>query len=146
MEPVIGIDLGTTNSCVAIVEDERPIVLTGRGSAKKVLPSIVGFTEKGKRLVGLIAKRQSVTNAENETATFAYDFAGTLDTITYADLSVQTFDSLQVQPLVDVAAGGGTQSNPAQLVREPDIQASYRDQLNDETTSRTDCFGNDIWV
>ncbi len=65
MEPVIGIDLGTTNSCVAIVEDERPIVLTGRGSAKKVLPSIVGFTEKGKRLVGLIAKRQSVTNADN---------------------------------------------------------------------------------
>ncbi|MBW2264175.1 MAG: Hsp70 family protein, partial [Deltaproteobacteria bacterium] len=65
MEPVIGIDLGTTNSCVAILEDERPIVLTGRGSAKKVLPSIVGFTEKGKRLVGLIAKRQSVTNAEN---------------------------------------------------------------------------------
>jgi len=64
-EAVIGIDLGTTNSCVAIVEDERPIVLSGRGSTKKVVPSIVGFTEKGKRLVGLIAKRQAVTNAEN---------------------------------------------------------------------------------
>ena len=65
MEPVIGIDLGTTNSCVAIVEDENPIVLTGRGLTKKIFPSVVGFTEKGKRLVGHIAKRQAITNAEN---------------------------------------------------------------------------------
>jgi molecular chaperone DnaK len=65
MEPVIGIDLGTTNSCVAIVEDEKPIVLTGRGLTKKIFPSVVGFTEKGKRLVGHIAKRQAITNAEN---------------------------------------------------------------------------------
>ena len=65
MEPVIGIDLGTTNSCVAIVEDENPIVLTGRGLTKKIFPSVVGFTEKGKRLVGYIAKRQAITNAEN---------------------------------------------------------------------------------
>lgn len=65
MEPVIGIDLGTTNSCVSIVEDGKPIVLTGRGLTKKIFPSVVGFTEKGKRLVGHIAKRQSITNAEN---------------------------------------------------------------------------------
>jgi len=65
MEPIIGIDLGTTNSCVAIIEDEKPIVLTGRGLTKKIFPSVVGFTEKGKRLVGHIAKRQAITNAEN---------------------------------------------------------------------------------
>jgi len=65
MEPVIGIDLGTTNSCVAIVEDDKPIVLSGRGLQKKIFPSVVGFTDKGKRLVGHIAKRQSITNAEN---------------------------------------------------------------------------------
>jgi molecular chaperone DnaK len=63
-ERVIGIDLGTTNSCVAIVEGGTPVVIPNRGGYKTT-PSMVAVTEAGKRLVGHIAKRQAVTNAEN---------------------------------------------------------------------------------
>ena len=64
MERVIGIDLGTTNSCVAIVEEGVPTVIPNRGGYKTT-PSMVAITEAGKRLVGHIAKRQAITNAEN---------------------------------------------------------------------------------
>jgi molecular chaperone DnaK len=64
MDKVIGIDLGTTNSCVAIVEDGTPMVIPNRGGYKTT-PSMIGVAENGKRLVGHIAKRQAITNAEN---------------------------------------------------------------------------------
>src|SRR6478735_4384124 len=64
METVIGIDLGTTNSCVAVLEGGQPVVVPNRGGYKTT-PSMVALTESGKRLVGHIAKRQAVTNAEN---------------------------------------------------------------------------------
>jgi molecular chaperone DnaK len=64
MERVIGIDLGTTNSCVAVMERDAPVVIVNRGGYKTT-PSIVAVTEAGKRLVGHIAKRQAITNAEN---------------------------------------------------------------------------------
>ncbi len=67
MEKVIGIDLGTTNSCVAIVENGTPVVIPNRGGYKTT-PSMVAVTEAGKRLVGHIAKRQAITNAENTVA------------------------------------------------------------------------------
>jgi molecular chaperone DnaK len=63
VEKVIGIDLGTTNSCVAIVENGTPTVIPNRGGYKTT-PSMVAVTEAGKRLVGHIAKRQAITNAE----------------------------------------------------------------------------------
>lgn len=64
MESVIGIDLGTTNSCVAVMDGSTPTVIPNRGGYKTT-PSMVAVTEAGKRLVGHIAKRQAITNAEN---------------------------------------------------------------------------------
>jgi molecular chaperone DnaK len=64
MGKVIGIDLGTTNSCVAVLEGGQPVVITSAEGGRTV-PSIVGFTKNGERLVGQLAKRQAVTNAEN---------------------------------------------------------------------------------
>ena len=64
MERVIGIDLGTTNSCVAVLENGAPTVIPNRGGYKTT-PSMVAITEAGKKLVGHIAKRQAITNAEN---------------------------------------------------------------------------------
>jgi len=61
---VIGIDLGTTNSCVALLEGGEPQVLSNAEGARTT-PSIVGFASSGEKLVGQIAKRQSVTNPEN---------------------------------------------------------------------------------
>ena len=64
MAKVIGIDLGTTNSCVAIVEAGDPKVIAN-AEGSRTTPSVVAFTESGERLVGQIAKRQAVTNPEN---------------------------------------------------------------------------------
>ena len=64
MNKVIGIDLGTTNSCVSIVEQEGPRVLTGR-TGQSTMPSVVAITESGKQLVGHLAKRQAITNPTN---------------------------------------------------------------------------------
>ncbi len=64
MDTVIGIDLGTTNSCVAVVENGTPTVIANRGGYKTT-PSVVAVTDADKRLVGHIAKRQAITNAEN---------------------------------------------------------------------------------
>ena len=64
MEYVVGIDLGTSNSVVAIVEDGAPLVIPNKGGYTTT-PSIVATSEGGTRLVGHIAKRQSVTNARN---------------------------------------------------------------------------------
>jgi molecular chaperone DnaK len=64
MQTVIGIDLGTSNSCVALVENGIPIVIPNRGGYKTT-PSIVAMTEKKRRVVGHLAKRQMITNAEH---------------------------------------------------------------------------------
>ncbi|MDR1996957.1 MAG: molecular chaperone DnaK [Candidatus Margulisbacteria bacterium] len=60
---VIGIDLGTTNSCVSVMEGGKPVVITSAEGGRTV-PSVVGFAKDGERLVGQIAKRQAVTNPE----------------------------------------------------------------------------------
>ncbi|HEY9699849.1 MAG TPA: molecular chaperone DnaK [Trichocoleus sp.] len=64
MGKVIGIDLGTTNSCVAVLEGGKPVVIAN-SEGGRTTPSIVGFGKSGERLVGQLAKRQAVTNAEN---------------------------------------------------------------------------------
>jgi molecular chaperone DnaK len=63
MSKVIGIDLGTTNSCVAVMEGGEPVVIPN-SEGSRTTPSMVGFTEAGERLVGQIAKRQAITNPE----------------------------------------------------------------------------------
>ena len=63
MGKIIGIDLGTTNSCVAVMEGGQPTVIANTEGARTT-PSVVAFTKTGERLVGEPAKRQAVTNAE----------------------------------------------------------------------------------
>ena len=61
---VVGIDLGTTNSCVAVMEGKQPKVIENAEGARTT-PSVVAFTPEGERLVGMPAKRQAVTNSAN---------------------------------------------------------------------------------
>src|SRR6187401_1482942 len=64
MSKIIGIDLGTTNSVVAVREGGEPVVITN-SEGGRLTPSVVGFSKSGERLVGQVAKRQAVTNPEN---------------------------------------------------------------------------------
>jgi len=64
MGRIIGIDLGTTNSCVAVMEGGEPLVIAN-SEGQRTTPSIVGFTAKGERVVGQPAKNQMITNPEN---------------------------------------------------------------------------------
>jgi molecular chaperone DnaK len=64
MSKIIGIDLGTTNSVVAVMENGEPVVIANQEGGRTT-PSVVAFTKSGERLVGQVAKRQAVTNAEN---------------------------------------------------------------------------------
>ena len=63
MSKIIGIDLGTTNSCVAVMEGGEPVVIANAEGARTT-PSVVGFTKTGERLVGQVAKRQAITNPD----------------------------------------------------------------------------------
>src|SRR5580765_4161970 len=64
MPKVLGIDLGTTNSCMSVMEAGEPVVLENSEGARTT-PSVVAFTKTGERLVGQAAKRQAVTNPQN---------------------------------------------------------------------------------
>ena len=64
MSKIIGIDLGTTNSCVAVMEGGEPVVIPNP-EGNRTTPSVVAFSQNGERLVGQIAKRQAVTNPEH---------------------------------------------------------------------------------
>ena len=64
MGKIIGIDLGTTNSCLSIMEGQEPKIINNQ-EGTRTTPSSVAVSEKGERLVGQIAKRQAITNPEN---------------------------------------------------------------------------------
>ncbi|MCG8606315.1 Hsp70 family protein, partial [bacterium] len=64
MSKIIGIDLGTTNSCVAVMEGGEPVVIPN-SEGTRTTPSMVAFSKNGERLVGQVAKRQAITNPEN---------------------------------------------------------------------------------
>ena len=82
MSKVIGIDLGTTNSCVAVMEGSEPRVVENSEGARTT-PSMVAFSQDGERLVGQSAKRQAVTNPENTFTSYQDVHEAKLVTLTY---------------------------------------------------------------
>ena len=72
MSKIIGIDLGTTNSCVAVMEGGKPTVIPN-AEGSRTTPSVVAFTKNGERLIGEPAKRQAVTNADNTISSIKRD-------------------------------------------------------------------------
>ena len=105
MGKIIGIDLGTTNSCVAVMEGGQPTVITNTEGARTT-PSVVAFTKTGERLVGEPAKRQAVTNAERTISSIkremGSDFRATIDDKKY---SPQEISAMILQKLKADAEG-----------------------------------------
>src|SRR5574344_1057843 len=85
MSKIIGIDLGTTNSCVAVMEGGEPVVIANAEGARTT-PSVVGFTKTGERLVGQMAKRQAVANPEHTVSSIKREM-GTNEKIQLGDKS-----------------------------------------------------------
>ena len=100
MSKVIGIDLGTTNSCVAVLEGGEPTVITN-AEGTRTTPSVVAFTDKGERLVGETAKRQAITNPDRTIASIkrhmgeAYTVAIDGKNYTPQDISAMTLAKLK---------------------------------------------------
>ena len=100
MGKVIGIDLGTTNSCVAVLEGGDPVVITN-AEGSRTTPSVVGFAKNGERLVGETAKRQAVTNPDRTIASIkrhmgeAYDISIDGNTYTPQDISAMILGKLK---------------------------------------------------
>src|SRR6476660_6147725 len=99
MSKILGIDLGTTNSCAAIVEATVSVVLANR-EGSRTTASIVAFSEEGDRLVGQIAKRQAITNPENTVYAVKRLIGRKLD-------SPEAKKAIQVSPFRVVASPNG---------------------------------------
>ena len=99
MGKIIGIDLGTTNSCVAVMEGGEPTVITNPEGARTT-PSVVAFTKTGERLVGQVAKRQAITNPDRTIASIKRDM-GTDKKVTIDDKSYspQEISAMTLQKL-----------------------------------------------
>jgi len=86
MSKIIGIDLGTTNSCVSVIEGGEPVVIAN-AEGTRTTPSVVGFTKDGERLVGQVAKRQAITNPDRTVASIkrhmGTDYKVTIDGKSY---------------------------------------------------------------
>ena len=98
MSKIIGIDLGTTNSCVAVMEGGEPVVIANSEGARTT-PSVVGFTKTGDRLVGQVAKRQAITNPENTVASIKR-YMGTDHKVT---LNGKEYTPQQVSAMIPVS-------------------------------------------
>ena len=95
MSKVIGIDLGTTNSCVAVLEGGEPTVIAN-AEGNRTTPSVVGFTKGGERLVGETAKRQAITNPDRTISSIkrhmASDYKVNIDGKNYKVKTVKEVD------------------------------------------------------
>ncbi|MCL2400518.1 MAG: molecular chaperone DnaK [Defluviitaleaceae bacterium] len=99
MSKIIGIDLGTTNSCVAVMEGGQPVVITN-SEGMRTTPSIVGFTKANERLVGETAKRQAITNPDNTIASIKRQMGTDFKVpINGKDYSPQEISSMILQKL-----------------------------------------------
>ncbi|MBE5820932.1 MAG: molecular chaperone DnaK [Clostridiales bacterium] len=100
MSKIIGIDLGTTNSCVAVMEGGEPVVIPNQ-EGNRTTPSVVAFSKNGERLVGQIAKRQAVTNPDNTVISIKRDMGTNKkvniegDEFTAPEISAMTLQKLK---------------------------------------------------
>ena len=141
MSKIIGIDLGTTNSCVAVMEGGKPVVISNTEGARTT-PSVVAFTKTGERLVGEPAKRQAVTNADKTISSIkremGTDYKHTIDDKKY---SPQEISAMILQKLkADAEAYLGEKVNEAVIT----VPAYFNDAQRQATKDAGKIAGLDV--
>jgi molecular chaperone DnaK len=113
MSKIIGIDLGTTNSVVAVMEGGEPVVITN-AEGGRLTPSVVGFTKSGERLVGQVAKRQAVTNPENTVFSIKRFMGRRFDEVS-EELKMVPYHVVRDGERVAVEIDGGNKLTPPEI-------------------------------
>ena len=112
MSKIIGIDLGTTNSCVAVMEGGEPTVIANTEGARTT-PSVVAFSKTGERLVGQIAKRQAITNPDRTIASIKRDMGTdrkvTIDGKSYSPQEISAMILQKLKADAEAYLGGTNQ-------------------------------------
>ncbi len=141
MGKIIGIDLGTTNSCVAVFEGGEPIVITNPGGARTT-PSVVAFTKTGERLVGQVAKRQAVTNPDKTVSSIKRDMGSDVKvTIDDKSYTPQEISAMILQKLkADAEAYLGTKVTDAVIT----VPAYFTDAQRQATKDAGKIAGLDV--
>ena len=135
MGKIIGIDLGTTNSCVAVMEGQEPVVIPNLEGARTT-PSIVAFAKDGERLVGAAAKRQAVTNPENTVFSIKRFMGRNHDEVSSEEKIVPYEVTENETGAVIVGAGGAKHSPPeisAMILRS--MKQAAESYLGEEVTN-----------
>ena len=125
MAKVIGIDLGTTNSCVAVMEGSETVVIPNP-EGNRTTPSVVGFTKTGERLIGQVAKRQAVTNPDRTIQSIKREMGSVL-------LSAGTKGKRCILPNAEVMIHqplGGAQGQATEILIAADHIKDTRKRLN----------------
>ena len=141
MSKIIGIDLGTTNSCVAVMEGGEPVVIANSEGARTT-PSVVGFTKTGDRLVGQVAKRQAITNPENTVASIKR-FMGTDHKVT---LNGKEYTPQQVSAMILQKLKSDAEAYLGQTVTEAviTVPAYFTDSQRQATKDAGKIAGLDV--
>ena len=141
MGKIIGIDLGTTNSCVAVYEGGEPIVITNPEGARTT-PSVVAFTKTGERLVGQVAKRQAVTNPDKTVSSIKRDMGSDVKvTIDGKSYTPQEISAMILQKLkADAEAYLGTKVTDAVIT----VPAYFTDAQRQATKDAGKIAGLDV--
>ena len=113
MSKVIGIDLGTTNSVVSVLEGGKPIIIPN-AEGSRLTPSVLGFAKNGERLVGQIAKRQAITNPENTIYSIKRFMGRRFDEVT-EEMKMVPYEVVRASNGDVRVKAGGTEYAPPQI-------------------------------
>lgn len=134
MSKIIGIDLGTTNSCVAVIEGTQPVVITN-SEGKRTTPSVVGFTKEGERKVGDPAKRQAVVNPVNTVSSIKRFIGESYEKVAKENnlVSYKTEKSTNGNVLVDIDGKKYTPQEISAIILQK-MKATAEDYLGEKVT------------
>ena len=141
MGKIIGIDLGTTNSCVAVMEGGKPTVIANQEGARTT-PSVVAFTKNGERLIGEPAKRQAVTNAENTISSIKRD----MGTDHGRTINGKKYSPQQISAMILQKLKGGAENYLGEKVTEAviTVPAYFNDAQRQATKDAGKIAGLDV--